>query len=377
MSASEFRAGLLGRKLGHSLSPQIHRFFGDYGYSMNEREPEDAAAFIRGSGLDLLNVTIPYKKVAAETCDRLTPLAERLGNVNLVLRGEGGALVGDNTDYFGFSRLLDSIGADGRRAAVLGAGGAAMTAKAVLEDRGAEVALVRRGETPADDYDLIVNATPVGMFPDIDGVRIDISRHARCAAVVDLVYNPSPTRLVREALAAGKRAADGMVMLIAQAYRAFTLAGGAIPGNLYLYGPPASGKSTWARRIAAATGLGLVDLDAEIERSAGRPIPEIFAEGGEPAFRAIERALLERFAAEGGRVVALGGGALLDPASRSLAEETGRVVLLSCPDGELLRRARLSSERPLLAGETEKRLAALLAARRSHYASFASKVEFT
>ena len=374
------RAGLLGRKLGHSLSPQIHRFFGDYEYRLYEREPEDVAEFVRGSGLDLLNVTIPYKKVAAELCDELTPLAERLGNVNLVTRRADGSLCGDNTDYFGFGRLVDSVcGAVPPKAAILGRGGAAMTAQAVLEDRGAEVVMVGRGEEPPPDAGLIVNATPVGMFPDVDGRRIVISEFPECRVVVDLVYNPSPTRLVREARACGKSAADGMVMLVAQAYRGYQLAAGGDglkAGNLYLYGPPASGKSTWSRIVSSATGLRLVDLDAEIVREAGRPIADIFASDGEAAFRRLEKGVLARIAAHGGQVVALGGGALLDGESRALAEATGRVVLLECGEDELLRRAALSRERPLLAGDAAECLRALLAARRDHYASFGRRVGF-
>ena len=375
------KAGLLGRKLGHSLSPQIHGFFGDYEYKLYEREPEDVAEFVRGSGLDLLNVTIPYKKEAAELCDELTPLAQRLGNVNLVTRRDDGRLCGDNTDYFGFARLLDSVceaaGLDvPAKAAVLGSGGAATTAKTVLEDRGVDVSFVRRGEMPAQDAGLIVNATPVGMFPDVDGRRIDIAEFPACRMVLDLVYNPSPTRLVAEARACGTAAEDGMVMLVAQAYRAFQLAGGKVEGNIYLYGPPASGKSTWAKRVSAATGLGLVDLDAEIVREAGRPIADIFASDGEAAFRRVEKGALSRVAAQGGRVVALGGGALLDGESRALAEATGRVVLIECGEEELLRRAALSRERPLLAGDACARLRALLASRRDHYASFGRRLAF-
>ena len=373
------KAGLLGRKLGHSLSPQIHRLFGDYEYRLYEREPDDVAEFVRGSGLDFLNVTIPYKQTALPFCDELTPLAERLGNVNLVTRLPDGRLRGDNTDYFGFARLLDSVCAAAgkempRRAAVLGAGGAATTAKTVLEDRSAEVTFVRRGELPAADVGIVVNATPVGMFPDVDGRRIDVSAFPACEIVLDLVYNPSPTRLVREARQCGKSAADGMVMLVAQAYRAFQLAGGEVDGNLYLYGPPASGKSTWAKRLSAATGLRMVDLDAEIVRTAGRPIADIFASDGEAAFRRMERDALVRVAGRRGQVVALGGGALIDEESRRIAEATGRVVLMDCPEEELLRRASASSDRPLLAGDKAARLAALLAARRPHYDSFPARV---
>ena len=402
------KAGLLGRKLGHSLSPQIHRFFGDYEYRLYEKEPEEVERFLRvgfaDGDFDFLNVTIPYKQTVFELCDELSPMAQKLGNVNFVMRTADGKLRGDNTDAFGVGRLLEANGIDvrGWNCAILGAGGAAMTVKAVLEERGAKrVTFVRRGEEPSQDDDLIVNATPVGMFPDVDGVRIDISRYAACKAVLDLVYNPSPTRLVREALACGKIAADGMMMLIAQAYEAARLGGlGSLEGakvdggqnlpnlpnfptppNLFLYGPPASGKSTWAKRIAAATGWVLVDLDAEIVKAEGRSIPEIFAAEGEKGFREIEKKCLSSVCGDEtspppgvcpGQVVALGGGALLDPESRKLAEAAGRVVVMDCAIETL--KARLTGgDRPLSADAAK--LEALVKSRAAHYASFPNHVE--
>ena len=321
-------------------------------------------------------------------------MARKLGNVNLVTRTVDGKLCGDNTDAFGVERLLAANGIDvrGWNCAILGAGGAAMTVKAVLEERGAKrVTFVRRGENPAQDDDLIVNATPVGMFPDVDGVRVNILQYVHAKAVLDLVYNPSPTRLVREALACGKIAADGMVMLIAQAYRASCLVPCAscaegirstkheTRSTLFLYGPPASGKSTWAKRIAAATGWKLVDLDAEIVKAEGRSIPEIFAAEGEKGFREVEKRCLEKAIARADdedvvatQVIALGGGALLNPESRKLAEAAGRVVVLDCPLETL--KARLTGgDRPLSADAAK--LEILVKSRAAHYASFPNHVE--
>ena len=311
-------------------------------------------------------------------------MARKLGNVNFVTRTADGKIRGDNTDAFGVGRLLDANGIDvkGWNCAILGAGGAAMTVKAVLEERGAKrVTFIRRGEEPAGDEELIVNATPVGMFPDVDGIRVNISQYVRAKAVLDLVYNPSPTRLVREAKTCGKIAADGMVMLIAQAYRAFEFAGSSsspIPhsSSLFLYGAPASGKSTWAKRIAAATGWTLVDLDAEIVKQAGRSIPEIFEKEGEEGFRAIEKRCLLSIGTEAsapsGQIVALGGGALLDPESRKFAETAGRVVVLDCPIETL--KARLTGgDRPLSADAAK--LEALVKSRAAHYASFPRHVK--
>ena len=387
------KAGLLGRTLGHSLSPQIHRFFGDYEYRLYEKEPEEVAGFLRNGfangDFDFLNVTIPYKQTVFELCDELSSMARQLGNVNFVTRTSDGKLLGDNTDAFGVGRLLEANGIDvrGWNCAILGAGGAAMTVKAVLEERGAKrVTFVRRGEEPTQDDDLVVNATPVGMWPHADEVRVDILQYVASKAVLDLVYNPSPTRLVREALAAGKTAADGMVMLIAQAYRAFQLSQSnnrtiEQSNNLFLYGPPASGKSTWAKRIAAATGWTLVDLDAEIVKTAGRSIPEIFEKEGEKGFREIEKRCLAAVCGDRnvatptrstGRVIALGGGALLDPESRKIAETAGRVVVLDCPIETL--KARLTGgDRPLSA-DTAK-LEALVKSRAAHYASFTRQVK--
>ena len=378
------KAGLLGRKLGHSLSPQIHKFFGDYEYRLYEKEPDEVEAFLRGGfaagDFDFLNVTIPYKQTVFALCDELSPMAKKLGNVNFVTRTKDGKLRGDNTDAFGVERLLDSVGAGvrGQNCAILGAGGAAMTVKAVLEERGAKrVSFVRRGEVPAQDNQLVVNATPVGMWPHVDETRIDILQYVACETVLDLVYNPSPTRLVREALACGKTAADGMVMLIAQAYRAFELSGSSSsliphPSSLFLYGPPASGKSTWAKKIAAATGWKLVDLDAEIVKAEERSIPEIFAAGGEKGFRAIEKRELTRVCASEtsapqGQVVALGGGALLDDDCRRMAEAAGRVVVLDC-DLETLKSRLTGGDRPLSADIAK--LEALVVSRAAHYASF-------
>ena len=383
------KAGLLGRKLGHSYSPQIHRFFGDYEYRLYEKEPDEVEAFLRSGfaneDFDFLNVTIPYKQTVFALCDVLTPIAQKLGNVNFVTRTPGGLLMGDNTDAYGVERLARSLHVNvrGMTCAILGAGGAAMTAKAVLEECGvSRVTLVRRGEEPAQDDELIVNATPVGMWPNADDVRVDIAKYPNCRAVLDLVYNPSPTRLVREARAHGKDATDGLLMLVAQAYRSFLLA--RFPNrsftrvpplpHLFLYGPPASGKSTWARRIASATGWACLDLDKEIAKAAGKSIVDIFSAGGESDFRAIEKKELKRVIESAGpKVIALGGGALLDPESRKLVEAAGRVVVLDCPIEELKTRLAGAS-RPL--SSNAEQLEKLVRARMPHYASFARHVLF-
>jgi len=373
------RTGLLGRRLGHSLSPVLHRLFGDYEYRLYEREPEAVADFLRHGEATALNVTIPYKKVAAACCAELSPQAQRLGNVNVVLRRDDGTLYGDNTDYAGFRRLVAVTLGDlalvrGLRCCVLGAGGAGETAKCVLADLGGVVTVNHRGDNPCPEAEMLVNATPVGMWPNGDAVPVALSDYPQCRYVVDLVYNPSPTRLVRVARERGLKASDGLVMLVTQAYEAALMwRGRGRPrpqGCVYLYGPPGSGKSTLGRAVAAALDWRFVDLDVEIERASGQTIPELFRRG-ERVFREQEKAALARVAEDRHPtplVVALGGGALLDPENAALARATGRIVLLEASAETLWARVSAATGRPLV--QQREKFFNLLEARKDHYALF-------
>ena len=374
------KCGLLGERLGHSRSPEIHAKLGSYEYRLYEKAPDEVEDFLMHGDYDVINVTIPYKKVAFALCNEVTPTAAELGNVNVVVKRLDGTLFGDNTDKAGFLKLVEAVGVDvaGRKCVVLGTGGAAMTAAAALRGLGA-ARVVHISRTGEDNYSnlernadafLVVNATPVGMFPYMDARPVVISDFPACKAVIDLIYNPSPTLLLEDAKLFGIPAVGGMPMLDEQA----RLASVYMNANLYLYGAPGCGKSTYGRRLAAEKDMPFVDLDAEIERRSGRRIAEIFARDGEAAFRAMEAEELRRVAAEKGQVVALGGGALLAEGSRALAEKTGRVVFIDCAEDELLRRVSASQDRPLLAGGAEDKMRALLAARREHYASFKERI---
>ena len=374
------KCGLLGEKLGHSLSPEIHAKLGSYEYRLYEKPPHEVEDFLLHGDYDVLNVTIPYKKTAFALCSETTPVASGLGNVNVVVKRMDGTLFGDNTDAAGFVKLVEITGADvrERKCVVLGTGGAAMTAAAALRGLGAGrvVHISRSGEDNYGNLErnadaaLIVNATPVGMFPDVDAQPVSLKAFPECAAAIDLIYNPSPTRFLAEAERLGIPHVDGMPMLEEQA----RLASAYMNANIYLYGAPGSGKSTYARRLAAEKGMPLVDLDAEIERADGRSIREIFAQDGEASFRAKEKAALEKASASHGQVVALGGGALLDEECRRIAESTGRVVFIECPEEVLVERVAASDARPLLSGNAADRMRRLLAARRGHYASFPERI---
>ena len=374
------KCGLLGEKLGHSMSPRIHAKLGGYEYLLYEKTPREVERFLLRGDYDVLNVTIPYKKIAFALCSEVTPVASELGNVNVVVKRMDGTLFGDNTDAAGFVKLVEIVKVDvrGKKCVVLGTGGAAMTSAAALRGLGAG-ALVHISRSGEDNYSnlerhadaaILVNATPVGMYPNVDAQPVSLSSFPKCEAVIDLIYNPSPTKLMAEASRLGIPNVDGMPMLEEQA----RLASVYMNANIYLYGAPGSGKSTYARHLAAEKEMPLVDLDAEIVRTDGRSIADIFAQDGEAAFRALEKSVLERVSKARGQIVALGGGSLLDPECRRIAESAGRVVFIECPEEVLLERVSASRERPLLEGDAAVRLSRLLAARRDHYASFTERI---
>jgi len=220
------KCGLLGRKLGHSISPTIHGMLGDYSYELFEREEEDVEAFIKEKEYDGLNVTIPYKKKVMEYLDEISPAAKAIGAVNTVVKRADGTLFGDNTDAPGFAGLLKYFGASpkNKKCLVLGSGGAGVCIKYVLESLGANVVVISRNGQ--DNYgnlekhydaSYIVNTTPVGMFPDVDASPLDPAPFCKCEGVIDIIYNPAQTKLMKQALDAGIKSINGLYMLVAQA----------------------------------------------------------------------------------------------------------------------------------------------------------------
>ena len=222
------RCGLLGEKLGHSYSPAIHAQLADYAYGLYEVAPEDLPAFLTGGDFDALNVTIPYKKAVIPYCAELSPIARRLGSVNVLVRRADGTLYGDNADAFGFEYLVRHSGIDvaGQKALVLGNGGASATIQAVLEQLGAHVTVIsRHGPDNYENLDrhadahVIVNTTPVGMYPNTGRAAVDLRQFPQCAGVLDIVYNPARTALLLQAESLGIPCAGGLYMLVAQAKR--------------------------------------------------------------------------------------------------------------------------------------------------------------
>ena len=348
------KCGLLGRKLSHSYSPQIHAHLGDYPYGLFEKEPEEVGSFLQNGDFTAINVTIPYKKDVMPFCSELTPRAVAMGAVNTIVRRPDGSLLGHNTDYFGFSSMVRRSGLEpkGKKVLVLGSGGASVTAVAVLREMGAKVVVISR--TGEDNYEnlhrhadaaILCNCTPVGMYPNNGLSPVDLSLFPRLEGVLDMIYNPARTKLLMDAEKRGLVAENGLWMLVAQAKEAaewFTgskIDDGKIAKiharlrcqmeNIILIGMPGSGKSTVGQLLAEKSGKTFVDADAETVKAVGKPIPQIFAEEGEPGFRAWETKVLEDLGKRSGIVLATGGGCVTREENYEVLHQNGTIFCLN------------------------------------------------
>ncbi len=373
------RYGLIGETLGHSHSPRLHALLGDADYALCPLPPEALPAFLQAGEFLGLNVTIPYKRDVIPYCAALSDTARAIGSVNTLVKRADGTLYGDNTDAYGFAKMAEAAGVrfTGQKVLVLGSGGTSRTACYVVSQAGGQpVVISRSGDNGYDslpghaDATVLVNTTPVGMYPAVDGQPVDLERLPRLAAVLDVVYNPLRTRLLQQAVAFGIPHAGGLTMLAWQAARARELFDGApVPeaavrsaeatlrrevSNLVLVGMPGSGKTTVGRRCAKALGMTAVDTDAEIERKTGRRPAAIITEDGEAAFRAIEAEVIAELGKQRGLVIATGGGAVLAQANRLNLRMNGVVAYLNRPLGRLSTGGRPLSQSP---GALERLLA--------------------
>ena len=348
------KCGLLGEKLSHSYSPQIHTMLGSYTYELFERKPEEIEAFLKNGDWDGINVTVPYKKAVLPYLDQLSPIAQKLGAVNTIVR-RNGKLIGHNTDYFGFQILLKTLPfpIDPEKALILGSGGASNTAAAVLKDMGVKVIVISRGGENNysnlqlhQDAHLIVNTTPVGMYPNT-GLSplpnlINRQNFPCLRGVVDVIYNPARTQLLLDAEKNDHIACtNGLLMLVAQAKEAaewFT--GGKISDdviepilrklerqmhNIVLIGMPGCGKTTVGSLLAEKMKLKFVDADAQIEYLAGKTIPQIFAQDGEEVFRNLETKVLANLGKQSGLIIATGGGCVTQERNYDLLHQNGDI----------------------------------------------------
>lgn len=364
------KCGLLGQRLGHSYSPQIHSQLADYSYALFEKQPEELEDFLKNGHFTGLNVTIPYKKAVIPYLSELSPVAARLGAVNTIVRRPDGSLIGHNTDHFGFRSMVEKSGLcpAGKKVLILGSGGASCTAAAVLQELGAEVIVISRsGENNYHNLHLhtdaavIVNATPVGMYPEVGVSPLDLDLFPNLEGVLDIVYNPARTQLLLNAEARGLTAMNGLWMLVAQAkesaewFTGRTVPQDRIPAihrrlkaqmeNIVLIGMPGSGKSTVGALLAENLGRGLVDADTEIIRAAGKSIPEIFTESGEAGFRAIETQVLAELGKRSGLIIATGGGCVTREENYPLLHQNGTIFCLDRAINDLPTDGRPLSQR--------------------------------
>ena len=360
------QCGLLGEKLGHSYSPQIHRELADYDYRLYEKAPDQVEDFVMHGDWHGLNVTIPYKKTVIPFCDELSETAAAIGSVNTLLRRADGTIYGDNTDAYGFETLLNGTHPDsiaGQKALVLGTGGASVTVCAVLKKHGAEVVTISRsGENNYQNLDrhadasLLVNTTPLGMYPK-NGVKpVDLAAFPKLRCVLDVVYNPARTALLLQAEKLGIPHAGGLTMLVAQARRSsevflgYTLPDREIPRitkllsdsmqNIILIGMPGCGKSTVGAILSERLKRPLLEADAELVKAAGVTIPTIFEAEGEAGFRKRETTILAQLGKQSGTVISTGGGCVTRSENYPLLHQNGMIIWLKRDLDKLAREGR-------------------------------------
>ena len=370
------KCGLLGEKLGHSFSPQIHGKLGEYEYLLYEKQPEELESFLKDETANPwqgLNVTIPYKKDVMKYCDNLSERAQRIGSVNTLVRRDG-KITGDNTDYYGFLCMVKKLGVsvEGKKALILGNGGAALPVKAVLEDENAgEIIIISRsGENNYEnigrhaDAEIIVNTTPLGMYPNVGKKAINLSEFPKCEAVFDLIFNPLKTALMLEAEELNIPHMDGLLMLVAQAkkaseiFRDIRIDDSVIEEitadirkdvmNVVIIGMPGCGKSTIGKILAEKLNKKFVDLDEVIVERAGKSIPEIFAAQGEKEFRKLEAEVVADICKEKGQVISTGGGVVTVVDNKPALRQNAVVIFIERVLSELGTKGRpLSLSRPL------------------------------
>lgn len=366
------RYGCIGEHLGHSFSKEIHALIADYDYEIREIPKDKVDDFMKRGDFLGINVTIPYKETVIPYLYYKDEGAKLIGAVNTVVN-RGGKLYGYNTDFYGMSRLIEHAGVSicSKKVLILGSGGTSKTAFAVASTMGAKE-IIKASRSGADgallyddvyckhtDADIIINTTPVGMFPNIFASPINIDKFPNLSGVIDAIYNPLRTPLILAARKRGIAAEGGLYMLVAQAVRASEIfLDTEYPAdmcdtvyktilnekeNTVLIGMPASGKSTVGKLISKKLSRVLIDTDTLISERAGMSIPDIFKERGETGFRELETQIIREVSARTGTIIATGGGAVLRRENVDALRESGRIFFLDRSPELLV----ATSDRPL------------------------------
>ena len=376
------KCGLIGKKLGHSFSPLIHSNLANYSYSLFEMDESELEAFIRDVDFCGVNVTIPYKIDVMKYLDSISPEAEKIGCVNTVIK-RNGKTYGFNTDYFGLKYLIEKNGIkiQGTDVLILGTGGSSLTAKAVCSDMGAKSInfVSRSGDINYESVyslcpnaEVIINTSPAGMYPKNGECHIEPRKFKKLFGVVDIIFNPSKTKLLMDAEALGIRHANGLPMLVAQAKAACEIfvdekiSDSEIDRitkiiedntkNIVLVGMPGCGKSHIGRLIAEKLGRELIDTDEEIVKDAGMPIPEIFSKYGEEVFRKYEHEVILRVGKLSGKVISTGGGVVTRENNYAPLHQNSKIVFIERDVSSLPTDGRPLSKINSLSSMYEKRL---------------------
>ncbi len=383
-----FKCGLIGEKLSHSFSPEIHSYLADYPYSLFEMSEDEVEKFLKTADFDAINVTIPYKKTVMPHLDEVSDEAMSIGSVNTVIKRADGSLKGYNTDYYGFWHTVETSGIviNSKKVLILGTGGASLTAKAVARDMGAEsiTFVSRSGEINYEnvyekraDTQVIINCTPVGMYPGNGTSPVELERFSLCEGVIDMIYNPAKTKLLLDAERLNIKHINGLPMLVAQAKKAcelflntkiadstivdITKSISSKMSNIVLVGMPGCGKSSVGAKLAKMTGRKLLDTDEMILETAKRKPSEIILSDGEDAFRLIEHAEVCKAGKLSGVIISTGGGAVTCEDNYAPLHQNSSIVFINRPLDLLA-----TEDRPL-----SKDLQALYEARLPKYRAFA------
>ncbi len=350
------KCGLIGEKLSHSFSPQIHRELADYSYELFEMPESEVKSFLESDRYDCINVTIPYKKTVMPYLDEISAEAQRIGAVNTVVKTKNGKKHGYNTDYYGFMYTVSRSGIEikDKNVLILGTGGASLTAKTVSEDLGAKkiTFVSRSGEInyenvyeKCSDTEVIINCTPVGMYPNKNGESpVTLDKFKSCKGVLDMLFNPAKTKLLLDAERLGIPHVNGLPMLVAQAKKACEffldekIADSEIDrintlianqtGNIILVGMPGSGKTTVGKLLSEMTGRNVIDTDEMIIASQGRTPSEIITADGEEKFRQIEHEEVKNAGKMSGMIISTGGGVVTRHENFDPLRQNGKIFFI-------------------------------------------------
>lgn len=394
------RYGCIGRKLGHSFSKIIHDALYNDGYQLCELEPDEVDRFMTKREFRAINVTIPYKQTVIPYLSYISDEAKKIGAVNTIVN-KNGVLYGYNTDYAGMTLLINEngISLDGKKVLILGSGGTSKTANAVARDMGASE-IYRVSRTASDgaityeemyekhtDAGVIINTTPVGMYPELSGLSADIDKFPALSGVIDAIYNPLRSRLISDAKAKGIPAAGGLLMLVAQAVYAaeyflerkfdstdlYRVYGDIVTDktNIVLTGMAGCGKSTVGRLLAGMTGREVIDTDSAILEKTGKTAADIIRTDGEPRFREIEADIVAEASREGGKIIATGGGVPTVEKNVYNLKQNGVIFFIERPIEKIIEFSK-NGDRPL--SSTEDKIRALYARREQIYKTTADIV---